>query len=178
MRWFLTGLAALGLVVGVRADAKDTKVAEGQPAPDIELEAVTKTGTKKVALKDFKGKKNVVLFFYPKAMTPGCTKESCGFSEIVKKFHDLDTEVFGISTDTPEAQAKFIEKEKLELPLLADPDKKATKAFDALNEERGVASRYTFVIDRDGKIAKIYKTVNVTKHPEEVLNYVKENLKK
>jgi hypothetical protein len=75
-------------------------------------------------------------------------------------------------------QGKFIEKEKLEIPLLADPEKKATKLFEALNPERGAAFRYTFVIDREGKIAKIYKTVNPTKHPEEVLNYVKENLGK
>src|SRR5262245_6129210 len=88
---------------------------EGQPAPDIKLQAATPTGVKTLSLKDLKGK-NVVLFFYPKAMTPGCTKESCGFSEIVKKFKDLDTEVIGISTDKVDAQEKFIEKEKLTIP--------------------------------------------------------------
>jgi thioredoxin-dependent peroxiredoxin len=153
------------------------KVEEGKPAPDFTLESVTDKGTKKVSLKDLKGK-NVVLFFYPKAMTPGCTKESCGFSAVAKKFDELDTVVFGISTDNKEAQGKFIEKEKLEIPLLADPEKTTTKAYGALNEQRGAANRYTYVIDKQGNIAKIYKTVNPTSHPEEVLKYIKENLKK
>lgn len=169
---FLSAALVLTLVA-----AEQPKVAEGQKAPDITLEAATKDGVKKMSLKELKGK-NVVLFFYPKAMTPGCTKESCGFSESAKKFEALNTIVIGISTDKVDAQSKFIEKEKLVIPLFADPDKKATLAFAALNEQRGVAARYTYVIDKEGVIRKIYKMVTPAKHPEEVLEYIKENLAK
>src|ERR1700716_3002747 len=80
-------------------EKKADKVTEGQPAPDVTLEAATAKGSKKVNLKDYQGKKNVILFFYPKAMTSGCTKESCAFSDLTKKFGELDTVVYGISTD-------------------------------------------------------------------------------
>jgi hypothetical protein len=85
MRRFMTGLAMLALAAFIQAeDKKETKVAEGQPAPNVELEAATAKGTMKVNLADYKGKKNVVLFFYPRAMTPGCTKESCAFSDLTR----------------------------------------------------------------------------------------------
>ena len=112
MRRFLLSLAGI-LGVTVMAIAAD-KVEEGKPAPLVELSAASKTKGAKVNLADFKGKKNVVLFFYPKAMTGGWTKESCGFSGLAEKFAALDTVVFGISTDTLELQQKFVEKEKLE----------------------------------------------------------------
>lgn len=162
-----------------KVDSKENKIAEGQPAPNVELEAVTATGVKKTSLKDYQGKKNVVLFFYPRAMTPGCTKESCGFSELIKKFEATDTVVFGISTDNAEAQAKFIEKEKLTIPLFADPEKSVTTKFGALRPTGGIANRDTFVIDKEGKIRKIYRGVkNAGDHPKEVYDYVKENLAK
>jgi peroxiredoxin Q/BCP len=155
------------------------KVEEGKPAPDVTLDAVTAKGTSKVSLSSFKGKKNVVLFFYPRAMTPGCTKESCGFSELLKKFEDLDTVVFGISTDKTDAQGKFIEKEKLTIPLFADPEGTVTKAFGSMRPTGTAANRDTFIIDKDGNVKKIYRAVkDAAKHPEEVLGYVKENIKK
>ena len=154
------------------------KVAEGKPAPDFTLTAATANGSKEVHLKDLKGK-NVVLFFYPKAMTSGCTKESCAFSNLLKKFEETDTIVYGISTDKVDAQTKFIEKEKLGIPLLADPEQKVTKEYGSLRPTGGLANRDTFVIDKEGNVKKIYRGVkNAGDHPEEVLKYVQENLGK
>jgi thioredoxin-dependent peroxiredoxin len=181
-------LATLFLAAGsVNAEEKEegTKVQEGKPAPDIELEAANiekalpdKKDAKTLTLKAFKGKKNIVLFFYPKAMTPGCTVESCGFRDRIKKFEDVDTVVIGISTDKLADQVKFTEKENLNFPLFADPEKKVTRDFGALNAGRGLAARVTFVIDKNGVVRKIYRTgtVNPSKHPDEVLDYIKENL--
>jgi thioredoxin-dependent peroxiredoxin len=167
--------AALVLCLALPALAQDVKlkVKEGDTAPDITLPA---TGEKpELGLKGLKGK-NVVLFFYPKAMTPGCTIESCGFRDVVKDFAAADTVVLGISTDKLEDQQKFIDKEKLNFPLLADNEQKMAKAFGVMRDDK-VTKRVTFVIDKEGKIAKIYENVKPKGHPEEVLKYVKENLK-
>src|SRR5437764_6345850 len=119
---------AVVLSLALYAPAEEApKVQEGKPAPEIELEATQiekvlpdKKDPKTLTLKDFKGKKNVVLFFYPKAMTRGCTVESCGFRDRIKKFDDLETVVIGISTDNLTDQRKFTEKENLNFPLFAD----------------------------------------------------------
>jgi len=160
------------------------KVEEGKPAPQITLEATqidkVLPGNKDAKMlnipKDTKGK-NVVLFFYPKAMTRGCTIESCGFRDKAADFAKLDTVVIGISTDNLEDQQKFTDKEKLTYPLLADPEKKATKTYGVLGNS-GFANRWTFVIDKDGVVRKIYSKVNVSNHPTEVLEFVEKNLKK
>ena len=147
------------------------------PATQIEKALPDKKGEKTLKLSDLKGKKNVVLFFYPKAMTRGCTIESCGFRDVADKLAALDTVVIGISVDKLEDQQKFTDKEKLTFPLLADDGKEVTKAFGALGA-RGMASRYTFVIDKQGTIRKVYTQVDPAKHPEEVITFVKENLTK
>lgn len=172
------GLLAVCLAFAAPASAQ---VKEGQPAPEINLPATQiekvlpdKKDAKTLSLKDLKGK-NVVIFFYPKAMTPGCTTESCGFSAKMADFAKLDTVVLGISTDTIEDQQKFTDKEKLTIPLFADADKKVTKEFGVLSP-RGFAMRQTFVIDKKGVVRKVYTTVDVEKHPGEVLTYIKENL--
>jgi len=136
----------------------------------------TSTGNGPLRLKDLKGK-NVVLFFFPKAMTKGCTIESCGFRDKADQFAKLNTVVIGISTDKVEDQLKFTDKEKLSFPLFADPDKKAVQAFGVLGKN-GLAMRWTFVIDKEGMVRKIYNQVTPAKHPEEVLEYVEKNLKK
>ena len=129
---------------------------------------------KTLSLKDLKGK-NVVLFFYPKAMTKGCTIESCGFRDKIADFAKLDTVVLGISVDTLGDQDKFTKKESLSFPLLADTDKTVTKAYGALSP-RGLPSRYTFVIDKKGVLRKVYTKVSPANHPAEVLSYIKEQL--
>jgi len=179
-------MIAAGWVVAAEDKKETPKPQEGQPAPDVELPATQidtvlpdKKGAKTLSLKDLKGK-NVVLFFYPKAMTKGCTIESCGFRDRVKEFEKLNTVILGISTDKLEDQVKFTDKEKLTYPLLADADKKVTTAFGVLRPAGGVADRYTFIIDKTGTIRKIVAppATNPLKHPEEVLIYIKENLAK
>ena len=183
-RWTRPLAAALGTLVALAgAWAADTAIKEGDKAPDVALPATQiskvlpgKKDGDTLSLKDLKGK-NVVLFFYPKAMTRGCTVESCGFRDVAADFAKLDTVVLGISTDDLAAQQQFTDKEKLNFPLLADPEKKLTRVFGALSE-RGFASRYTFVIDKTGTVRKVYTTVSPANHPAEVLEYVKTNLAK
>jgi peroxiredoxin Q/BCP len=180
-RWTLSvAVASLFVAAAVAADSPPK---EGDKAPDIQLPATQlekalphHTG-KTLKLSDLQGKKNVVLFFFPKAMTRGCTIESCGFRDHADQFAKLDTVVIGISTDPLDKQQEFTDKEKLNFPLFADPDKKAVQAYGALSQ-RGMASRYTFVIDKQGVVRKVYTTVNPQNHPEEVLKFVKEHLAK
>jgi peroxiredoxin Q/BCP len=166
-------LLALAALIGLSTACaqEGSPVREGDMVPNVTLPA---TGSRKqINLQDLKGKK-VVLFFYPKAMTPGCTRESCAFRDLSKEFAAADTIVLGISTDKVEAQEQFTKKESLNFPLLADNEMKLSKALGVLDEKRGLSRRATFVIDKDGKIAKIYPAVkDVVKHPDEVLGFVK-----
>jgi peroxiredoxin Q/BCP len=131
-----------------------------------------------IHLTDFAGKP-VVLFFYPKADTPGCTIEACGFRDTFLKLQSAGAIVLGISRDTPKAQRKFREKYSLPYPLLADVDEVVCKQFDVLKEKNmygkkviGIA-RTTFVIGPDGKIKHIFNNVKAEGHAEEVLAYLK-----
>jgi peroxiredoxin Q/BCP len=179
------GLCLLLLVYSAAVEAKEEiGLPElGKPAPAFDLAATQidkvlpdKKDAKTLNLKDLKGK-NVVLFFFPKAMTKGCTIESCGFRDRAEKFSDLDTVIVGISNDPLDLQEKFTKKEKLTFPLLADTDKTVTKAYGAMSP-RGLPARYTFVIDKNGVLRKIYTKVLPDKHPDEVLAYIKEELNK
>jgi peroxiredoxin Q/BCP len=143
----------------------------GDPAPEIKLS--TETG-KEFHLSDLRGKR-VVLYFYPKADTPGCTVEACEFRDDVKSFAKKGAAVVGISPDKPAAQAKFKEKYDLPFTLLADEDKAAAEAFGVWKEKNmygrktmGI-ERTTFVIDADGKIEKIYGKVKAKGHAAAVL---------
>jgi peroxiredoxin Q/BCP len=179
-------LACLAWATGPAAAADDKLPAVGEPAPDINLPATQidkvlplKKDAKSLDLKDLRGK-NVVLYFFPRAMTPGCTIESCGFRDRIDELTKLDTVVIGISTDNLENQEKFTDKEKLNFPLYADSDKKITKGYGVLNPERGAANRSTFIIDKKGVLRKVYMpgSVDVKKHPDEVVEFIKENLSK
>jgi peroxiredoxin Q/BCP len=167
----------------VRAAKDGGRPEVGKPAPAFDLPATQigkvlpdKKDATKLSLKDLRGK-NVVLFFFPKAMTKGCTIESCGFRDRVEKFAAQDTVIVGISNDTLDRQEEFTKKESLTFPLLADIDKSVTKEYGALSS-RGLPSRYTFVIDKKGVLRKVYTEVNATKDPNEVLQYVKDELNK
>jgi peroxiredoxin Q/BCP len=171
-------LAVLGIVCLGGIAICDEIPAPGSKAPEIELVAVSNGGKKEtVRISDYKDKKNVVLAFYPKAMTKGCTIECNALSKVNEKFAKLDTVVFGISTDDETSQDKFIAKESLQIPLLADPDKKITTKLGALSA-RGFANRYTYVIDKKGNIAKVYTKVAPATHAEEVLTYIEKELSK
>ncbi|MHA1104180.1 MAG: peroxiredoxin [Promethearchaeota archaeon] len=144
----------------------------GDIAPDFCLP--DKDG-KEVCLKDFKGK-NVILYFYPKDNTPGCTTEAIGFTTILKDFQELDAVVIGVSPDSPASHAKFIEKKDLKVILLSDEDKEILKAYGAFRGKGAIRS--TFLIDVSVKIAHIWPKVRVRGHPDDVKNTLSELLAK
>ena len=144
-------------------------------APDF---STTDENGKEVALKDFRGQ-TVVLYFYPKADTPGCTKEACGFRDRYAAIRKTGVVLLGISKDTAASQKKFQEKFALPFPLLADPEKNIASLFGVVKEKnmygkkvKGIA-RTTFVIGPDGKIKHIFNNVKAEGHAEEVLAYLK-----
>jgi thioredoxin-dependent peroxiredoxin len=153
-------------------------VSTGELAPDIELPA---SNGKTVKLSDFRGK-NVVLYFYPKDMTPGCTSEACDFRDAYKEFSDINTVILGVSPDPINRHEKFIEKHGLPFLLLSDEDHKLAEAFGVWKLKKNFGKEYmgiersTFVIDKDGKIVKEWRKVKVKGHVEETLQYVRENL--
>jgi len=144
---------------------------EGDHAPDIQVR--TDTG-EAFRLSDLKGKR-VVLYFYPKADTPGCTIEACEFRDGILAFAKKGAAVVGISPDKPAAQAKFKTKYELPFTLLADEDKSAAQAYGVWKEKNMYGKkvmgieRTTFVIGPDGKIEKVYGSVKAKGHAAEVL---------
>jgi len=150
------------------------ELTEGAKAPSIKLQTDTEEQFDLGALKG----KNVVVYFYPKADTPGCTVEACEFRDNHKKIDKLDTIVVGVSPDSPKALAKFKQKFNLNFPLLADTDHKVAEAYGVWAEKSMYGKKYmgiertTFVIDKDGKIAKIFRKVKPAGHAEEILEAV------
>lgn len=147
---------------------------EGDVAPEISLP--TDDGAS-FELSSLKGK-NVVLYFYPKADTPGCTKEACAFRDNSTKFSAANTVIVGVSPDASKAQAKFKDKFNLPFTLLADADHAAAEAYGVWKEKSMYGKKYmgvdrtTFIIDPDGRIKKIFAKVKVDGHAEEVLSSV------
>ncbi|MFZ4712179.1 MAG: thioredoxin-dependent thiol peroxidase [Bacteriovoracaceae bacterium] len=135
-----------------------------------------------VSLKDFKGKKNVVLYFYPKAMTPGCTVQACGIRDSKSAFHKLDTVVLGISPDPVKSLVKFQEKQGLNFSLLSDEDHEIADKYGAWGEKSLYGRKYmgvfrmTFIIGKDGKLLHLMEKVNTKTHHDDVLSWLKENL--
>ena len=148
---------------------------EGDKFPDVPLAAAqidkVKKDAKTISIADFKGKVTVI-FFYPRALTKGCTIESCGFRDIIKDFPS-DVIVLGASGDDMALQQKFIDTHMLPYPLLCDTDLKLIKELGILGTSGKTPQRVTFVVGKDGKIAKIYNKVDTAKHPKEVLEFVK-----
>jgi peroxiredoxin Q/BCP len=147
------------------------ELAVGAKAPAFSL---PRDGGEKIALKDFKGRK-LVLYFYPKADTPGCTKEAIAFSKLRSAFAKAGTEILGVSADPVAAQDKFKTKHKLSISLASDETKDMLEAYGAWGEKSmygrtfmGVM-RKTFLIDAEGRIAQIWPKVRVEGHAEEVL---------
>lgn len=148
----------------------------GQKVPDI---AVLNQDGEKVSLTDFKGK-NMVLYFYPKDMTPGCTTESCDFRDYHPEFEKLNTVVIGVSPDDITSHQKFIAKHNLPFTLLADTEQALAKHFDVWKLKKNFGKEYmgiersTFVINTEGEIVKEWRKVKVKGHVEEVLQFVRE----
>ena len=151
------------------------EIKEGNKAP--EFTALDQDG-QKVKLSSFRDKKNIVLYFYPKDMTPGCTTQACDFRDQQKSFKS--TVILGVSIDSQERHQKFIEKYDLPFTLLADVDKKVVQKYGVWQEKKlygktfmGIV-RSTFIIDKTGTVRKIFIKVKVKNHIEEVLNALKE----
>jgi peroxiredoxin Q/BCP len=149
----------------------ELKLKEGDPAPAFS--AATNDGVR-IALSDFQGK-NVILYFYPKDDTPGCTKEACGFRDDFAAFKKKGAVILGVSTDPVKSHAKFVEKYKLPFTLVADEDKKIVEAYGVWGEKSFMGRKYmgthrvTFLIGPDGRIKKIWPAVKPEEHPAEVL---------
>lgn len=129
-------------------------------------------------LSDYRGKK-VILYFYPKDDTPGCTTEACQFNEILPNFQGTEAVVLGISADTPESHKKFAEKYNLNFTLLSDPEKEVIQKYGVWKEKNmygkktfGIV-RTTFIIDEEGKIRKIYNNVKADGHAQKVIEDIK-----
>jgi peroxiredoxin Q/BCP len=137
----------------------------GDNAPEFTAKA---SDGSTVKLSDFTGKQNVVLYFYPKDDTPGCTKQACGIRDAFGEFKGVDAVVFGVSFDSVESHKKFIEKHKLPFRLLADTDKKIAIAYGAAEADSPVAQRMTFIINKQGKIAYVNPRVNPGTHVGEI----------
>ena len=169
------------------ADSREVRdvanVKEGARAPQFTLPAVNvdKIGLEgeKVALKDFQGEKVVVLYFYHRDNTKGCTLEAMGFRDLKGQFTRNGAVILGVSTDDLDSHRKFSEKQKLNFPLLSDEGGAVADKYGVWQEKKmygktfqGVV-RSTFVIDKSGKIARIWPKVNPEEHPREVLDFVK-----
>lgn len=145
---------------------------EGNVAPDFEL---PDQDGRPVQLSDYWGQR-VVLYFYPMADTPGCTKEACSFRDVYDKLEKHGVAVFGVSTDTVEEVKAFAEKYDLPFRLLADPEGEVARRYDSftVTEIRGekweVAERNTFLLDEEGTVATVYENVSPEAHAEDVLN--------
>jgi peroxiredoxin Q/BCP len=140
-------------------------IEEGKPAPDFELHA---DDGRTVKLSDLRGKP-VVLYFYPKDDTTGCTTQACGIRDAWGEFQARGAEVLGISIDDETSHQAFREKYSLPFTLLADPDRQAGEAYGVLQEDRPTFQRSTFVIDAEGNVAKAIRQVDPTTHADEVL---------
>jgi peroxiredoxin Q/BCP len=148
------------------------KLKPGDKAPDFKLPA---DDGKIYSLKDFKGKK-LILYFYPKDMTSGCTKEACDFRDNIKIFSSKNTVVAGVSPDSVESHRKFKDKFSLPFLLLSDESRKMLQDYGVWKEKSMYGKKYmgvvrtTFIIDEKGRIAKIYENVKVPGHVEDVIS--------
>ena len=155
-------LISLLLLIGCGGNADNFK--EADPAPNFTMQDANGTS---YTLSDYKDKSPVVIYFYPKANTPGCTTEACGIRDEYQKFRDNNIVVLGISIDSKESIKEFMDDYSLNFPLLSDEDKIVAKAYGVLND-LGLASRITFIIDKKGNIAKIIRDVDVDTHADDV----------
>ena len=160
---------AVIVIAGAGAAVQGTELAVGDQAPDFKLAA---SDGKTYSLADFKGKKAVVVAWFPKAFTGGCTIECKSLAANGDKIRKYDVAYFMASVDPVEGEKgnkAFAESEKADFPLLSDPNKEVAAAYGVLNAERGFANRWTFYIDKDGRIAAIDKAVKPATSAEDML---------
>ncbi len=141
-------------------------VKEGDKAPDFCLKGIDEEGREReFCLKDLLGSK-LILYFYPKDNTPGCTREACDFRDNLSRLQSKGYKVVGISPDTVESHKKFREKHSLNFPLLSDPERKVAKAYGAYREK---IIRSTFLIDEEGRILRAWRNVKAKGHVESIM---------
>lgn len=162
---FTAGIMAAALVVARAAETP--KVGDKAPA----FQGKDQDG-KTVKLSDFTGKQAVLLYFYPKDETPGCTKEACGFRDRLEDLKKKGVAVLGVSRDDAESHKKFVAKEKLNFPLIVDTDGKITETYGAGMKDRILARRVSFLIDKDGKIVHVTDAPQADKHLAEMKDAV------
>jgi peroxiredoxin Q/BCP len=151
----------------------------GDQAPSFSL---LNQRSEMVSLVDFVGKKNVVLYLYPKAMTPGCTAQACGIRDSYSQFNDLDTVVLGVSPDSVARLVKFEDKQELNFTLLSDEDHSMIESYGAWDLKKFMGRQYmgvlrsTFIIDKRSKIVHVMGKVKTKSHHEDALDWIKQNL--
>ena len=168
----LIAIAVIAVTVAIRPQfARAELLKEGQIAPPFTTQMVSGEQVNPMSLADFHGKK-VILYFYPKDETSGCTKEACAFRDGYSRYINAGLIVLGCSVDSADAHKDFIRKNSLPFPLLLDPDKKIATAYGAANgiPILGLDRRITYVIDENGKIIKVYPSVDPSTHAIEILN--------
>jgi thioredoxin-dependent peroxiredoxin len=138
----------------------------GNTAPDFILQD---SNGNNYTLSEYRGKNPVIIYFYPKANTSGCTKQACGIRDAWSKFKENNIMVLGISVDSKESIKNFIIDHNLNFPLLSDENKEVSKKYGVLNNI-GLDSRITFIVDKNGNISHIIRDVNVETHAEDVFN--------
>ena len=135
-----------------------------------------------ISLADYAGKKNVVVYFYPKAMTPGCTVQACGIRDTFSEFEALDTVVLAVSPDSVDRLVKFEDKQELNFKLLSDEDHAVTESFGAWGLKKFMGREYmgvlrsTFVIDKQSNVVMVMEKVKTKTHHEDLLDWIKNNL--
>lgn len=155
--------------------AREEKVSEGEIAPDFKLKS---DDGKSYSLSDFRGKKQVILYFYPKDDTPGCTKEACSFRDNLSSLNKAGVQVLGVSMDDLDSHSKFKAKYSLNFPLLADVDGDVSKDYGVYKLKNNYGKKYwgiersTFIIDKQGKIKKAIRRVQVDGHVDDLRRYL------
>jgi peroxiredoxin Q/BCP len=166
------GLVSLFVMVaGLFSSTARAELKVGDQAPDFELKG---SDGKTYKLSDFKDKQAVVIAWFPKADTPGCTKECQSMRTNGEKLRKFDVAYFTASVDEPEANAKFSKKLELDYPILSDPTKKTAEAFGVVNSSRAVAQRWTYYIGKDGKVLYVDRDVKTASHGEDIAAKLKE----
>ena len=171
----LSAVVGLATFTCMAATESQTQPEVGKPAPDFSL--TTGDGSQ-VSLKDFHGKW-IVLYFYPKDFTSGCTLEARNFQRDLSKYSDAGVIILGVSVDTAQSHKDFCAKEGLNFKLLADPDAKVSTEYGSVMDYKGqkLAARNTFIINPDGDVVKVYTNVKPAEHSDQVLKDLA-NLKK
>ncbi len=164
LKFFTLSVIMLGFLWG-----KSMPISVGEPAPEFSL---SDENGKMHSLSQYRGQK-IVVYFYPKDDTPGCTKEACGIRDEFSSFEDNQIVVFGVSYDNASSHRKFKKKFDIPFHLLSDEDKSVSKLYGA--DGTFFPSRKTYLIDEDGKLLKIYDKVNVLNHAEDILRTFAKN---